>query len=106
MVKSDILHVKGIDVGIYTENYRNEYISRIVEKYVENFSTFYFAGRGNNLTFAKDLGRITTKLSIQQNNQNMSELMCYEEGAANPRETAEVNEITGNDNVNLGNYGR
>ena len=25
--KSDILHVKGIDVGIYTEDYRNEYIS-------------------------------------------------------------------------------
>ena len=26
-VKSDTLHVKGIDVGIYTEDYRNEYIS-------------------------------------------------------------------------------
>jgi len=26
-IKSDILHVKGIDVGIYTEDYRNEYIS-------------------------------------------------------------------------------
>ena len=26
-VKSDILHVKGINVGIYTEDYRNEYIS-------------------------------------------------------------------------------
>ena len=26
-VKSDKLHVKGIDVGIYTEDYRNEYIS-------------------------------------------------------------------------------
>ena len=25
--KSDILHVKGIDVGIYTEDFRNEYIS-------------------------------------------------------------------------------
>ena len=25
--KSDILHVQGIDVGIYTEDYRNEYIS-------------------------------------------------------------------------------
>lgn len=26
-IKNDILHVKGIDVGIYTEDYRNEYIS-------------------------------------------------------------------------------
>ena len=26
-IKSDILHVKGIDVGIYTEDYRNEYFS-------------------------------------------------------------------------------
>lgn len=26
-VKSDTLHVKGIDVGIYTEDYHNEYIS-------------------------------------------------------------------------------
>ena len=26
-VKSDTLHVKGVDVGIYTEDYRNEYIS-------------------------------------------------------------------------------
>ena len=26
-VKSDILHVKGVEVGIYTEDYRNEYIS-------------------------------------------------------------------------------
>ena len=26
-IKSDILHVKGIDAGIYTEDYRNEYIS-------------------------------------------------------------------------------
>lgn len=26
-VKSETLHVKGIDVGIYTEDYRNEYIS-------------------------------------------------------------------------------
>ena len=26
-IKSDILHVKGIDVGIFTEDYRNEYIS-------------------------------------------------------------------------------
>lgn len=26
-VKNDTLHVKGIDVGIYTEDYRNEYIS-------------------------------------------------------------------------------
>ena len=26
-IKSEILHVKGIDVGIYTEDYRNEYIS-------------------------------------------------------------------------------
>ena len=26
-LKSDILHVQGIDVGIYTEDYRNEYIS-------------------------------------------------------------------------------
>ena len=26
-VKSDILHVKGINVGIYTEDFRNEYIS-------------------------------------------------------------------------------
>ena len=26
-IKSDILHVKGIDVGIYTEDFRNEYIS-------------------------------------------------------------------------------
>lgn len=26
-VKSDTLHVKGIDVGIYTEDYRNEFIS-------------------------------------------------------------------------------
>ena len=26
-VKSDILHVKGIDIGIYTEDFRNEYIS-------------------------------------------------------------------------------
>ena len=25
--KSDILHVKGLDVGIYTEDFRNEYIS-------------------------------------------------------------------------------
>ena len=25
--KSDILHVKGIDVGIYSEDYRNEFIS-------------------------------------------------------------------------------
>ena len=25
--KSDILHVQGVDVGIYTEDYRNEYIS-------------------------------------------------------------------------------
>jgi hypothetical protein len=25
-IKNDILHVKGIDVGIYTEDYRNEYI--------------------------------------------------------------------------------
>ena len=23
-IKSDILHVKGINVGIYTEDYRNE----------------------------------------------------------------------------------
>lgn len=26
-VKSDTLHVQGINVGIYTEDYRNEYIS-------------------------------------------------------------------------------
>ena len=26
-LKSDILHVQGIDVGFYTEDYRNEYIS-------------------------------------------------------------------------------
>lgn len=26
-IKADLLHVKGIDVGIYTEDYRNEYIS-------------------------------------------------------------------------------
>ena len=26
-IKKDILHVRGIDVGIYTEDYRNEYIS-------------------------------------------------------------------------------
>ena len=26
-IKKDILHVQGIDVGIYTEDYRNEYIS-------------------------------------------------------------------------------
>ena len=26
-VKSNTLHVKGIDVGIYTEDYRNEHIS-------------------------------------------------------------------------------
>ena len=26
-IKSDILHVNGIDVGIYTEDYRNEFIS-------------------------------------------------------------------------------
>ncbi|MBQ7461757.1 MAG: KilA-N domain-containing protein [Bacteroidaceae bacterium] len=26
-IKNDTLHVKGIDVGIYTEDYRNEYIS-------------------------------------------------------------------------------
>ena len=26
-IKNDILHVKGIDVGIYTEDHRNEYIS-------------------------------------------------------------------------------
>ena len=26
-IKKDTLHVQGIDVGIYTEDYRNEYIS-------------------------------------------------------------------------------
>ena len=26
-IKNDTLHVKGIEVGIYTEDYRNEYIS-------------------------------------------------------------------------------
>ena len=42
-VKSDTLHVKGIDVGIYTEDYRNEYIS------MRNRNTIEFLGLWESL---------------------------------------------------------
>ena len=62
-VKSDTLHVKGIDVGIYTEDYRNEYISLTdiaryrnsddprfaIQNWMRNRSTIEFLGLWESL---------------------------------------------------------
>ena len=61
--KSDILHVQGINVGIYTEDYRNEYISLTdiaryrnsddprfaIQNWMRNRNTIEFLGLGESL---------------------------------------------------------
>ena len=70
-IKNDILHVKGIDVGIYTEDYRNEYISLTdiaryrnsddprfaIQNWMRNRNTIEFLGLWESLhTFRTEAG--------------------------------------------------
>lgn len=62
-IKKDILHVQGIDVGIYTEDFRNEYISLTdiaryrnsddprfaIQNWMRNRNTIEFLGLWENL---------------------------------------------------------
>ena len=104
--KSDILHVKGIDVGIYTEDYRNEYISLTdiarfrnsddprfaIQNWMRNRNTLEFLGLWESLhnpnfnrvqfdTFRTEAGLNCSQCGAVRNDScSMEKAKCRKEG--------------------------